>query len=443
MLLDQVFIDSNTGVDIPAWKALVAPEICPRIITPTTEYYYTPSAFFAQMFKQWHGGMKFFFQFIGSPFVTTRVRISHFPSTVIPSSIEDYAGDIVSSIVDVRGDTVFPLTVPYMNPFPYTNTNGIYNPSDEVQTIPTKDQNSLLVLSLVNPLIQPTAGVGCIHVNIWVAAAEDLVFVGPLSFDPRTPAGAIEPDELETQSMVAEFSKPFPTLAPGIGTMEGGFVAPEHASTVKQLAMRMQQTADVPADSLLYVGLDFWGTKDFAAAIMQMFRWYRGGLRFKILPVSTGGSLLDSQFYRVGLSSDYDISAGGNLTHNFGPQAGTRPDLNPIIDVEIPWMMNTYAYGYYDSDVPTDNNEDGIYLMCTQETSSKPWIPLMMWRGVADDFLYGHPLAPPIVPYTPPSLSATIASVKNGKPSLPVKGKEKESASDLAAVRSFKKSNLL
>jgi hypothetical protein len=187
-------MDYATATDSPIISVPVNPSLC---AATATDYVPTHLAYMSQFFKSYRGGMKFHFHFVGSPFVTTRVRFSHFPSSDIPTSFEEYAGDIVSAVVDIRGDTHFDFTIPYMGAMPYTPTNGYFTFEDSYSNvIDPRDQNSFLVMSLVNPVVQGNSdGIAVIYYNVWVSAADDFYLNKFLLYNDRPRSGEIAPPE--------------------------------------------------------------------------------------------------------------------------------------------------------------------------------------------------------------------------------------------------------
>lgn len=380
----------------------------------------TPLAYASQSFAYWRGGMKFHFQFISSQFVTARFRITHWPSSAIPSSIEAFAGDAVSMIVDVRGDTPVSITVPYISPYPYQQTRGYLScyEDDEWVLLPANEQNSFLTVSLVNTLQQPEpSGNALIYMNVYASAAEDFVF-GQLT-DPElmTPCGQLPappPVNVRPQSLEIAFSTPFKSIVPSSSAYEAGVVLPEQYSGIEELCMKYNSvslTDYVISGLVSYYDLrsgvkgqpedaiDYWA---------KCFRWNRGGVRFKLL-FST--SVLTDALRYVGLSR---ARTGSTSTVDYLVMCDTS--LRSVLECEIPYPLNAPVNAYYPEIIADTrvNLEPFTYTVAEPEGGTT-LAPLAIFRALADDFMFGHQLAMPTYAYTlspPPPLSRVAPVVK-------------------------------
>jgi hypothetical protein len=349
--------------------------------------------------------MKFRLEFITSQFVTARFRVTHWPSPTLPVSIEDYAGDAVSQIIDVRGDTIMDLTIPYMSPYPYQRCCGYIHANEDTgwTGLPSEDQNSFLTVSLVNMLQQPDfAGTAQIYLNVYVAAASDFVFGSARSPTIRTPLNTTVAvrDKIVPHSLEVAFKGSFPPIVSASGTYEAGLILPEQYTGLEELCMRYSafgfgSTADVVpliaqydlVTGVLQDGTDhlvFWG---------KCYRWNRGGLRYKHVLVTT-----------VLGTSDRISYVSLNSTDGGGANAYAPIDHNQrsVIEYEVPWVLGTYANSYWDVLAQDRYVNTAPVDIVFVYPGSGVRTNLLNWRAAADDYTFGHQLAVPTYAFTPP-----------------------------------------
>ena len=152
------------------------------------DYRITPTAMLAMTHRYWRGGMKVHVQATASSFVTARLRFIWSPDAAhLPPDVSDGGGDVISKIWDINGDSSISFTIPYLN-------NKLYLPNVPYHTLlqagyfheATNDEccNGVLTLAVVNPVSSgDTLTNATIYLNVWVSAAEDMVFHSP-TFPP-------------------------------------------------------------------------------------------------------------------------------------------------------------------------------------------------------------------------------------------------------------------
>jgi len=420
-------------------------------------------AYLGQCFKAYRGGMKFYFRFITSQFVTTRIRISHYPSVNTPSSIEFESGDNVSTVIDVRGDGEYCLPVPYIGALPYKQIPGYNTIDDSANCIPADEDDSYIVVSLADKITNPTPdGVAGVFMLIYAAAAEDMVLKDFIGYQGRKSAVelAAEADGLEIrkrehdypvykkQSIDKIFAKPFAPLAGAKATAEAGLVCVEHYSTVEELTHRMifSDIADgntyipnnlgyqpLTGDSTLLNDYD-----DTLVYIARCFQYYRGGIRYRlILPLIKAE---DGSYSRIRTYAQLTIPSGGNYVEfrNVGFDqwfdliSWADSSLDTVHKFEIPWMAGVPARPFYrdwsnDFGVPEKffvTNWDSNATLSTNGfgTGLSPVDTFVVYRGTADDFQFGTQLPPPVFEISGGSLP----------PISKKKEKEKETLSSLS-----------
>jgi hypothetical protein len=405
-----VVINKDTPVDTPILQGPIGPTLVAKQGTSITP---THLAYVSRTFRWWRGSMKFLFKFVTSQFVTARVRITHWPSSQLPSSIEEYAGDAVSVIVDVRGDTDYEVTFPYMSPKPYLPVMGYYNIDDAVQTAvpqvgwqtyPSESLTSFFTVSLINPMAQPEfGGPAAIYMNVFTGAGEDMELGGVRQYQEQRPLWQVAP-AAKKQSLEAAFSKPFKSIIPAFSSMERGLVLPEHVSTIEEMTKWFRSVATVPSDGTIPWNI-VTGQTDYLAIFARLFRWWRGSIRCMFYTTAEAVVGSDERFYSLYLKDNVgeyfpDVPA---ISFQYVFDRNQRG----CASVEIPWNANTYCTSYYDSGLGYDD-VDIPWVLQTSEGSGPPDADkFVVLRASGDDFMYGHLLAtvgetyvpsPPLIP---------------------------------------------
>lgn len=396
-------ITKEDEVGVPLFSTPVHPGISHLVAeTGVNAYTPTPMGYAANAFLYWRGGVRFLIEFITSQFVTARVRITHWPSSALPPDLETHAGDAVSSVVDVRGDTSTAFTVPYVSPMPYQRCRGYTHMGTGGDTnYATEDKNSYLTMSLVNPLNQPDATQGAvIYYNIYVAAAADMTFINSVHPIPR-PALGLPPAAVgfKQQSLVKRFDGDFAALVPATSIQEAGVVSTEQFTTIEELCMFYTTYVDATptfvdaiTTTLSYDDLD--GNPitalDHLAFWAPCFRWNRGGLRYRFGVVPTSA-------WFAGLQDP----VGGSIPSHFAV-ADTR--FKGVTEFEVEWPLGVPVTSYRKSLVDSDDDityPPWIPIWAPFSGSVDPAVPEWICRAAADDFMFGHQLAVPVYAQTP------------------------------------------
>lgn len=407
------------------------PELSAPIYTPT------PLAYVSQAFNYWRGSMKFVFEFITSQFVTARFRITHWPSATLPVDLEDYAGDAVSTVVDVRGDTRVEMMIPYLSPFPYQRCRGyLHAESTSGWTgLPAQDRNSFLTLSLVNSLQQPDfAQDAVIYVNVYVAAGEDFVFgqlVSPFIRTTLETPEEVRRPRIEQHSLIERFSKPFKPLVPAVGAYEAGLVLPEQYTGVEEVCMKYHrlfiestETNQIQAVTPLVTQLA--DTEDHASFFNRLFRWNRGGVRYKVVPKDYSATGLYGTFWALAAKS---VEPG---LRQPGKSYEAMSDFRNrgVLELEIPWALGTYLNSFWIDTVEMDTDANTASLVIEPirgDDLADPYSKgFIVYRCVADDFVFGTQFATDTSPATAVLVGVSRANYTTSKDA---KRKEPQKAS--------------
>lgn len=386
-------------VGVPLFSTPVHPGLA-WMESPTAETYVyspTPMAYASQAFQFWRGDIRFMVEFITSAFVTARVRMTHWPASSIPPDLETHAGDAVSQVMDIRGDTSMPFTAAYVSTRPYQRCRGYtFIGTGGDQNYPFGDKNSYLTMSLVNIMTQPDLTQNAvIYYNVYAAAAPNMKFLNAIAPTVRTPSGQLPPGAVgfKQQSLVKRFEGSFPPLAPATHVQEAGIVSTEQFTTIEELCMwymtYFSPTVAFPNSitttlSRKNLAGNVIGAGDHLSFWAPCFRWNRGGLRYRLAGIPNGGAVAGSL-----------VDSGGGQYPSFMSIADSR--FKSTMDFEVEWPLGVPLNSFYDSGVGDDDDDitppwifDWIEMM-----GQDPGTPADVYRAAADDFMFGHQLAVP------------------------------------------------
>lgn len=395
-------IDALTPIDQTVKKFPVFPGLSgnrpgqPKLVYPTH------LAHLSQYFTNWRGGIKFRFEFTTSELTTTRVRLTHYPDDTEPPDIEDYAGDMISDVIDIRGNTVKEFTLPYMSPFPYLPVMGVWKDGDPL----THNRGGELVFpqtpwlgfSLVNSVSIPDpGGISTIYVNVYVSAAEDMTLIGYQGFNLRLAACVTlptfkkleAPSGTKKHSLEEVFSKPFQPLVPAMAQCEEGLVSIETVNTIEEMLKRFEpwgQAAAGPLDINLSDGHYLFENSKVtnSGQLLTMFKWWRGSVRYKLGPDVFLGDEKIVSYRPFG-----DMTFADMLGENLYTTLNVCGNQESPIEFEVPWNYPTYAM--YLANIDESFFFDLGNLSKPTLKSQNP-LPATNWRAMGEDFLLGQVL---------------------------------------------------
>jgi hypothetical protein len=280
-------------------------------------------------FKWWTGSLKYQFRFFAPKFTTARFRLVWFPSdkalaSLPPATLQaDDVGNLYSRIIDVTGDTIVNVKIPWLSPAAYRllypgtcfewtasqmaslfiggTENSIADPTYGHLNLGTS--NGVLALYVVNDLSSPTsANAVNITAALFVSAAEDYRLGLYTGIDTVTNPLVIEqgfvipePLEIELQSgnVWTDFHVPFDPITPSVGHVELGAVMPEQYGSLGDLVKRTELKSDLTgAEIALYnpKEIDFTTLQlsSMIAYWRMTFVWSRGSFVRRSMQVSGG-----------------------------------------------------------------------------------------------------------------------------------------------------------
>lgn len=360
--------------------------------TGGTQSYLYPTylAWYSGLFDFYRGSIRYHLRFCTSRFTSARVRICWIPTNIAAAPIalaDNEAGDLLSKVIDINGDTTVDFVVPYANGTFYAQQNATFDPSSPLTT-----GLGHIAIYMVNEIVNADPDVvPTVYWAMWQSAGPDFkvsCFRGPgevavanTNLVTATTAALIvpEPGRKKDQSCVwASATETAESFSGVSGFTESGFIVPEEYGDIESLGKRFDTHPDVgaadvsttwipddPTDPTL-VGLQMW--------LALPFRIARGGSRFKLYPDTASGFLTANQGeYTRGCAI---VNTPGALSH--------------VLEFEVPYYSRSPAVCVTSSSVATKSWAQGVTFTAKGASGH-------LYYAYGDDFSLALPYSPPVI----------------------------------------------
>lgn len=413
---------SVEGALVGIWP--VTPSLCHK----GTPDYFSPTylAYISSPFTFWNGSLKYMFYFSASQFSTARIRISWLPSE--PTSTAPFiygSGDFLSKVVDITGDTIAEVTIPYVNPY-YALEVGHFE-DEAAAALPAVAFNGYLMLHIYNsPLTVQTTGTSTIYYAGFISAGEDYMLHKPKSiyqtydapYKTGPPAEEEEPEEPEepepipdqndfvNQALVLseEFAKQFEPLIKNVKfgvhhrIIDGdrldsslrtiihrycnlGGVSQVGTTTIIRNMYPLDGAGNTPATT------DDWMNFQYFS---YLFLFWRGSLRYKLLwddgvaaNVGNGLALLMTENQVTGYQPN-DDSFNGAIPWN--------GDYKPSVEIQLPYYHQIAFQPLIPRVLDPDVSAPRFRVQRSNNVVEGHW-----YVAAGDDFTYGVLSSPPLI----------------------------------------------
>jgi len=344
-------------------------------------------------------------------------------------------GNWVAKVVDITGDTVVEVTIPYLNQTPWLDVE------------PTSPQEAgIIAMYLLNPIVSGTPGVNAIvYYNVWHSGAEDMRF-SMARTPPRAPQITqqspgkeevyleypvrIAPGEdFEAQMQddrpdlypISYFQRTFPALLPAEIVVEDRANMGEQANNLIDCIRRYQGPFGYAAPVGTLSPIDFIHDKlGFGSAqtgstigataeywtwtwIWYTFKFHRGSLRYKCFNYAAASAtpLAYGYDWRVGL---YTNPSTPILTGSDGIVVTSR--AHELAEIEVPFFYQNYFY------VSNPVGQPRPPAICKDNAvhTATDW---RYYVAAGEDWSFGWCASPP---------TQTTAALKPSPPKKPAKG---------------------
>lgn len=217
--------------------------------------------FMSQFFRMWRGGITLTFAMFGSPMNTFRLV---FKLHYSPTSAR--VGDIVSSVVTVRGSTIHRITIPYLNTFPWMNR--VYGSSGVAPTLTVENQV---------PAARSGDIVPSLAIVVYKSAASDFQFAGqqnPQSYNSNPSAA-----QIQLQMRTASFN--FDEVM--AGALQKVAYASEDPEFIEDLGKRWTETSQIGQPEPHFTSSQSPFAFDTVDCLSTCFLYWRGQMKYKVL----------------------------------------------------------------------------------------------------------------------------------------------------------------
>lgn len=319
-----------------AWNVAHAPNTILFAARPNPQHYYRAGSpayttipaccFVANAFKYWRGTMKYRFQVVSSGYHKGRLLIVWDPyaGTSVPEQNVQY-----SRIIDINSDKDFTMDIGWGQPRTWLDTqelsNGYYLSNAGTYTAAVNQYaNGVLTVYVLNDLTTPNSTVNNdISVNVFVSMCDDAQFAVPVTrintYSPWTGTGItpqaggdLETEDTNNKPTMDETTEKMTECVPVEDASNLVYIG-EVVSSFRQLIKRYNllntfgnlgatagyytwSTSDFPIGRGYYTnGTRSGTTYNYNSVNTTMLRYmsfafvmYRGGIRNKIVAVSTG-----------------------------------------------------------------------------------------------------------------------------------------------------------
>jgi len=387
----------------------------------------SPVAFASRYADVWRGGVRFHIAFIASKFHSMRVRMFYVPyvsgdSNVFPNPTELQTNDCLNMVIDIDSEKEVSFTIPFMQMTEWLNVGTGFNIDSGLNA------NGYWGLMVINELTAGAASVAPIYYQIFVSAASDFQLAVPnvntgVQFIAQV--GDFE-QFVECEFPSASFKCLMETEYPVLGGKQMGHVAvrthfPMEVTGIRQLAnMVTPLIAFTPSSSApnyqgvsfnygsapKYDGTEGFSMNNFLFEWMQVFRYYRGGVRLVGYNGTSGTPAAGWHVYLNYLQTTVPnlfgtvttYSPTGNPDYWFYYSAYTINSGQTPLDVVVP---NMCIYNCRLTQLAAGNtsgtfvNQGGVIASIGGFGLSS-----LVGIGAGDDFLYGFQIGAPLAKYT-------------------------------------------
>lgn len=374
--------------------------------------------FAAANFAYWRGSIKYLLHFVSSAFYSARFRISY---SRVAASTPD--GDLPTQIIDVKGDSIVEITIPYL-------WNTYWRQTQQIGINLTPQ----LTIEMITPISGSSAPSSpLIYLNVWRSGGEDIQFaqmrnsnlVLPFAtstttstqvvgVESRTPLSKTKNKSTETKIKAqtcinTRFKQQFKSIVDTSHfSSELGNCVPECPIAIKDCIRRRSLinntqwfTADFTIPSTYPIGPNAFEYCEPFNIWSHCFMFWRGSRRIQALESSS-----DHVAFNTANSSDpASVSSPGggmyfanNNSQQEGPQqAAIKDEFEVPYFAEVPYVIINRPFTPFVT-TPEYDLPSGITI--TGKYSNNPYI-IMIAAG--DDFKYMY-MFPPLLQADPGTL---------------------------------------
>jgi len=371
-----------------------------------TKYFPSHISNLAIKFASWNGGQKYKLDIYTSKMTSCRFRITWNPDATYVGSLPDnQAGDVISFIVDVCGDTQYEFTIPYLKPTPWS---PVLFWTDNDIIVNNAGTNGMFFLQLLTPVVvSDNISDTSVYCVLYHSGAEDFRVMRlrdpKESYSPKY-LGFAQSAKVEIESDVRKvFRRAFEPIIPAKSVHRSGVTIGQEVGSFSEYLHRYNLMSTLTS-TLRYQLITPWnfGTTYSAPLfdrILRTFRYARGSMRLKIM--FTGDTLHDyidathsyqSVWYLTTSGENLAITPTTDQTEAMVRGAAFEySQFSPVISVTLPFYFEHNFYSHATAAKYSDE------LPAVLGYISAPNVAGNIMRSTGDDFSLGFPQAP--IPY--------------------------------------------
>lgn len=392
----QFSFNSTKNPNDILWQQVIHPGLIYKQTSGTkTLISATPMAWFSSMFGKYRGSIKLLFHFNTSSFTTTRVRFTHTQQNVFSNTpLTFQSGDFSSKVVDITGDTIVPVLVPYLDPKSFLSFDWA-----AATDAPPADNLGNMSVTLVNDVVTPdSTGSSAVYCNVFIAAAEDFEvyqFVGPrnpltstwtMNWGNTLPTVSKPTPINQHCSIGQQFLSPFPGVTEATMSKKQGILTEEGGPLILDLAKHYVRYGPLAWTAAAHSVLPTVPNASLLLFYTAPFLFCRGSVRFKFLAKPALAYGVIAPFVQSGtILGPSDVACSGGIW--FGSDFG-----KPIASVEVPYFQ---AYPFFEVSPTHGATEEPTMTSSVSATDCD-----FVWHSVGDDFSVGYQAALPLLFYT-------------------------------------------
>lgn len=349
-----------TSVDTPFLKVPVSPVFGYTYAVSTNSYLAAGPLQFASTFcAKWRGSIKYKV-FVCAPTgccFQLRVALERLNQSTIPSAD---AGNIVNTLVNVNGSTIFEFVVPFQNKKPYAyippNPAAFNWTATSASTSGDRENlmdatSGVLHFTKVTQPSQPYNSTVTPYITVLACAGPDFVLANPVGQGTVT-------YQSDTQ-----------LIAPAEIASEDSFATPEKLVSWYQLFSRYKELTSLQSGGATTVGRYCY------PEITRGFQYYRASVRVAFRASADGTVYYKTQWE----PSTYSSRVSGPLFKYYSGQD---------ICLELPWI---FSAPYMDTTISSARAEEVYYFSAG--------VPALWASSYADDLQLYFPRFPPVLQY--------------------------------------------
>jgi hypothetical protein len=381
MLISSFTVTSASLAATKLYAIQVHPDNYRASNSTTGAVYLSHAANINSMHRYYRGGSKISLRANAHSFINCRIRVVVM-NQVPPSSFNvDEISNIPSMIFDINGDTCCNFTIPYMSPTYMSST------------IPSSvwDLATALYMAVyleVPPPPLDDVQAATVDFNVWVSAAEDMIWSGikdsDYTFVDPTPLEAPHkpqaPTDLNLLVPRKYFQEPFPFIIPADTRIYDRLTVPEHTSKMSHI-MAGDVSRGVITDGTVIDPYDLmWSAENSEAIgrVLRTFQMFRGSVKLRLIPKDVASS---STVCFIGKYTDFSgVLLPGLIKFN---QAQLCYDVPMVSDVMC----------YYPNCDPAwiaEDDPDGVYRVKLHSADVQP-SAYFVFVAAGNDFSIGWP----------------------------------------------------